>query len=319
MGYRRVMVAAAAERVLTSYHWLGIPIALAGALLLSLGTLFQHRGVHDSAAAPARRGGTGGAGGMGGGRLQRLVRRPAWLAGTGMLAGAVVLQLTALRFSPLIVVQPIGAFALVVTSLATALMARAAPGRRTVVSVLLCVAGVGAFVTVAALSARDAPVSDHHLVAVLVLLGTVLALLGVGFALWRRRWNAIAYTVGAGVQFGFVAALAKTVIARILQGDFEWLSLACLAGLGAAAGFGVYMVQNAHTRGSSELVVAGLTVVDPLVAVTIGITVLGEADAAPPEAFAGFILAGAIAVAGVISLATVHARGAHGQQPTPQG
>lgn len=75
MGYRRVMVAAAAERVLTSYHWLGIPIALAGALLLSLGTLFQHRGFHDSAAAPARRGGTGGAGGMGAGDSS------AWCAG----------------------------------------------------------------------------------------------------------------------------------------------------------------------------------------------------------------------------------------------
>jgi hypothetical protein len=92
--------------------------------------------------------------------------------------------------------------------------------------------GVAAFVTVAALSAQDAPISDHHLVTILILLGIILALLGAGFALWHRRWNAIAYTVGAGVQFGFVAALAKTVIARILQGDFEWLSLTCLAGLG---------------------------------------------------------------------------------------
>ncbi|AMM32942.1 multidrug DMT transporter permease [Sinomonas atrocyanea] len=302
------MVAAAAERALTSYHWLGIPIALLGAVLLSLGTLFQHRGVDDSAGPPGR-----GRGGMGGGRLQRLVRRPAWLAGTGMLAAAVVLQLTSLRFSPLIVVQPLGAFALVVTTLATARMTRAVPGRRTVVSVLLCVAGVAGFVTVAALSAQDAPISDHHLVTILILLGIVLALLGAGFALFHRRWNAIAYTVGAGVQFGFVAALAKTVIARILQGDFEWLSLTCLAGLAAAAGFGAYLVQNAHTRGSSELVVAGLTVVDPLVAVTIGITVLGEADTAPPAAFAGFILAGAVAVAGVASLATVHVRGVHGR------
>jgi hypothetical protein len=172
--------------------------------------------------------------------------------------------------------------------------------------------GVAAFVTVAALSAQDAQITDHHLVTILILLGIILALLGAGFALWHRRWKAIAYTVGAGVQFGFVAALAKTVIARILQGDFEWLSLTCLAGLGAAAGFGAYLVQNAHTRGSSELVVAGLTVVDPLVAVTIGIAVLGEAASAPALAFAGFVLAGAVAVAGVISLATVHTRGVHG-------
>jgi drug/metabolite transporter (DMT)-like permease len=313
------MVVAVAERALSSYHWLGIPIALAGAVLLSLGTLFQHRGVDDSAAsAGSGRTGTGrGTGGMGGGRLQRLLSRPVWLAGTGMLAAAVVLQLTSLRFSPLIVVQPIGAFALVVTTLATVRMTRAAPSRRTLVSVVLCVAGVGAFVVVAALSAQDVPISDRHLVSILILLGIVLAVLGISFALWHRSWNAFAYTAGAGVQFGFVAALAKTVIARILQGDFEWLSLTCLAGLGAAAAFGAYMVQNAHIRGSSELVVAGLTVVDPLVAVTIGITVLHEADTAPPEAFVAFILAGALAVAGVISLATVHTAQAHRPRPRP--
>ena len=57
---------------------------------------------------------------MGGGRLQALLRRPSWLAGTAMLGAAILLQLTSLKFSPLIVVQPIGAVAPVVTILATA-------------------------------------------------------------------------------------------------------------------------------------------------------------------------------------------------------
>ena len=48
---------------------------------------------------------------------------------------------------------------------------------------------------------------------------------------------------------------------------------------------------------------AGLTVVDPMTAVGLGIAVLGEADAAPPAAFAGFLAAGAAAVAGVWLLA----------------
>jgi drug/metabolite transporter (DMT)-like permease len=276
------MFQASAVSALSSCHWFGIPIAVAGAVLLAFGTIFQHKAVEDQGPAPGRP-----AGSMGGGRLQALLGKPVWLAGTVMLGAAILLQLTSLRFSPLIVVQPIGAVALVVTTLATARMTRRSPGRRALTSVALCVGGVGAFVAVAAVSAQDVEISDRHLITILVLLGIVLAALG------------------AGILFGFVAALAKTVIARLFQGDFEWLSLSCLAGLMVAALFGTFLVQNAHTRGTPELVVAGLTVIDPLIAVTIGITVLGEADTAPPQAFIAFGLAGATALAGVILLATV--------------
>lgn len=294
------MVGTGAVSALTSYHWLGIPIAAAGAVLLALGTLLQHKGVGDQGPAPGRARQS-----MGGGRLQALLSKPVWLAGTVMLAGAILLQLTSLRFSPLIVVQPIGAVALVVTTLATARMQRRSPDRRTLTSVVLCVAGVGAFVTVAAVSAQDVEISDRHLITILVLLGIVLAALGAGYGLLRRRWNAIGFTGAAGILFGFVAALAKTVIGRLFQGHFEWLSLTCLAGLVVAALAGTFLVQNAHTLGTPELVVAGLTVIDPLVAITIGITVLGEADTATPKAFLAFILAGATAAAGVLLLATV--------------
>jgi len=294
------MIQTVALPILSSYHWLGIPIAVAGAILLALGTLFQHKAVDEQAPAPGR-----GAGSMGGGRLQALLGKPAWLAGTAMLGAAILLQLTSLRFSPLIVVQPIGAVALVVTTLATARMTRRSPGRRALTSVALCIAGVGVFVAVAAVSARDVEINDRHLLTILILLGAVLAALGTGFGLWRHRWSAVVFTAGAGILFGFVAALAKTVIARLFQGGFEWLSLTCLAGLIIAALSGTFLVQNAHTRGTPELVVAGLTVIDPLVAVTLGITVLGEADTAPAAAFIAFLLAGATAVAGVLLLATV--------------
>lgn len=294
------MILAAGVPVLTSYHWLGIPIAVAGAVLLALGTLLQHKAIEDQGPAPGRT-----AGSMGGGRLLALLRKPVWLGGTVMLGAAILLQLTSLRFSPLIVVQPIGAVALVVTTVATALRVRRSPGRRALTAVALCVGGVGVFVAVAAVSAQDVEISDRELITILALLGIVLAALGTGFILWRRRWGAVIFTCGAGILFGFVAALAKTVIARLVQGDFEWLSLTCVAGLAIAALFGTFLVQNAHARGTPELVVAGLTVIDPLVAVTIGITILGEAGTAPPQAVVAFGLAGATAIAGVILLATV--------------
>jgi hypothetical protein len=53
-------------------------------------------------------------------------------------------------------------------------------------------------------------------------------------------------------------------------------------------------------------VIAGLTVVDPLVAVAIGIVVLGEASQAPLWAVVAFGFSGIVAVFGVFQLAKHH-------------
>lgn len=70
--------------------------------------------------------------------------------------------------------------------------------------------------------------------------------------------------------------------------------------------FGAYFVQTAYSVGPPDLVIAGLTVIDPLVAVLIGLLVLGEASTAPLWALIGFAVAGAIAVWGVIQLTRFH-------------
>lgn len=169
-----------------------------------------------------------------------------------MLGAAILLQLTSLRFPPLIVVQPIGTVALVVTTLATARMTRSSPGRRALTSVALCIGGVGV-----SSPSRPSPLRTYRSatgtsLTIMALLGAVLAALGTGFGFWRHRWGAVVFTAGAGILFGLVAPLAKTVIARLFQDDFEWLSLTCLAGLVTAALSGTFLVQNAHTSGSSE-------------------------------------------------------------------
>jgi uncharacterized membrane protein len=108
------------------------------------------------------------------------------------------------------------------------------------------------------------------------------------------------------VLYGFVATLAKVVLTRVEQGEFEWLTFLCLIGLLLATALGAYFVQNAYATGPPDLVIAGLTVVDPMVAVAIGIIVLGEASQAPFWANLVFLVAGAIAVWGVFLLARNH-------------
>ena len=69
---------------------------------------------------------------------------------------------------------------------------------------------------------------------------------------------------------------------------------------------GPFSVQTAYSLGSPDLVIAGLTVVDPLVAVAIGILVLGEASTAPWWALVVWIFAGLLSVYGVFQLAKHH-------------
>jgi drug/metabolite transporter (DMT)-like permease len=290
---------------------IGIPIALIGSVFLALGAQFQHRGVSkvDAGTAPEDKAG------LNVRQLLRLAQRPSWLIGTLLLGLAIVFQLWSLSVAPLTVVQPLGVVALVITSLVNARVGKTPLGAASIRSIAFCVVGVGIFVTIAAITTPTVPtIHDSQLRTVLIIFAVVLVVCAVVFALFRKKFTTIFYIVAAGVLFGFVATLAKSDIDRIetivlehreLQaGDI--LTVVCFVGLILAALLGSYFVQTAYSSGPPDLVVAGLTVIDPLVGVTIGIVVLGEASGAPLWASVVFVLAGALAIYGVFQLSKYH-------------
>ncbi len=288
---------------LTPNQWLGIPVALTGAVFLALGAQFQHRGVGKVEAATGE---IDPAPGLSVKQVLMLLGRPSWVLGTMMLGLAVLLQLTSLFLAPIIVVQPLGAIALVITAILNARVSNVNLDFRSILAIFFCVAGVGLFVTVAAFTAESRPISTAQLAVILAMLGVVTMGFSLAFAFLRNRFKAIVYILGAGVLYGFVATLAKVVIDRAKTGDFEWLTVTCIAALLAAAVLGGYFVQNAYASGPPDLVIAGLTVVDPMIAVTIGIVVLQEAAGAPWFASILYLAAGALAVFGVFQLAKHH-------------
>lgn len=281
---------------------IGIPLALLGAVFMSFGALYQHRGVQKV----ERITNSSGSAGLSGAQLFSLLRRPSWVVGTVMLGLAIVCQLAALAFAPLILVQPLGAVSLVITTLLNARITGVKPTRRSVRSIILCVGGILAFVTIAAFVATEKPIAEPQLITILILLAIVLALSGGTWLLVRKGAKPLFYIAASGIIYGFVATLAKVVIKRLQAGDFEWLTLLCLVGLIAGTAIGAYFVQTAYSVGPPDLVIAGLTVIDPIVAVLIGIVVLQEAATAPWPAMVGFAVAGAVAVYGVITLARNH-------------
>ncbi len=304
---------------------LGIPLALAGAVFMSLGAQYQHRGVEKV----EKLSGEDGATGLSFAQIKRLLTRPSWIIGTLMLGLAIVCQLSALAVAPLIVVQPLGAIALVMTTLLNARISGHNPTRQSLIAITSCVGGIFIFVFFAAIYAVEKSITNTELFTILAILLAVIILLGGCWLILRHRMRALFYVVGAGILYGFVATLAKAVITRVKDGQFDWITAVCVLALLAAAAVGAYFVQTAYSSGPPDLVIAGLTVVDPLIAVLIGALVLGETDAAPPWALVIFGVAGAIAVWGVVGLARYHpqvisesqelpiTRGSDGEEPLP--
>ncbi|MEY4990366.1 MAG: hypothetical protein RIS08_592 [Actinomycetota bacterium] len=279
---------------------LAIFLAVLGAVFLSVGAQFQNDAVTDQHSSSSKRGG------LNIGQLLSLLRRPRWLIGTVFLGLAIVSQLSALALAPLIVVQPIGAIALVITSFLNARIYGLRLDRRTLASIAITMLGVGSFVSFAAQGAKDQILTDQQLLLIVGALVSLIAGFAVLFLLTRKSAGPLHYIFGAGVLYGFVASLAKVVLLRIRQGDFEWLTLLALLALIGATVLGGWFVQNAYASGPPDLVIAGLTVVDPAVAIGIAIVFLGEAQQADPFQIAGFVVSGMVAISGVFMLSKFH-------------
>lgn len=282
-------------------RYLAILLAVLAAVALAFGAQFQNNAVGiDNKKMD------GGRGGLKFKQLIRLLVRPQWISGLGLMAAGMVLQLGALSLAPLIVVQPIGAIALVITSLLNARATKTRMNRGSIIAVALCTVGIALFVGMASGVAHANVLTDTDVATVLFILLGLLIVFAVLFFSAGRSAKPLTYIIGAGVLYGFVATLAKVVIQRIYQIQFDWLTILCLIALVAAVALGGWFVQNAYASGPPDLVIAGLTVIDPMVAVTIAIAILGEAKAATLQVALGFGFSAAMAVAGVILLSKVH-------------
>jgi drug/metabolite transporter (DMT)-like permease len=281
---------------------LAILLSLLAAVALAFGAQFQNDSIEKNVdkVKGAKRG-------VGIANFLALLKNPRWLGGMSFLVLGALCQIAALTMAPLIVVQPIGALALVITAILNARSTKTPITKATWVAISLCTGGIATFVSLATGIAQDQrELSDANLYVILSILAFLLVALGTVFLVQRQRMNALTFILGAGLLYGLLATLVKSVIQRIQQSHFEWLTVICLVAAVLAMALGGWFVQNAYASGPPDLVIAGLTVIDPMVAVTIGIIVLGEASSASPLISIVFAASGATAALGVWLLSRVH-------------
>ncbi|WP_028266539.1 DMT family transporter [Arthrobacter sp. MA-N2] len=281
--------------------WVAVLLAVLGAFCLAIGAQRQGSAVKAD---------TGGLALSSTGFL-RLLRNPRWMFGLLLLCLGMGMNAIALVSAPLTVVQPIGAIALVITTVVNAKDQGLSINRGTVVAISACVTGSAMFVLLAVTATQE----NHHVsgedeITIVLLLTLAVGLFGTLAVMFRHRLSAFVYILGAGVLFGFVAVLTRIIGRHLLDpnGHFllnvQWYTLVAIV---AAGGLGSWFVQNAYSGGPPDLVIAGLTVVDPIVGIAVGIAILGELR---PDVHAvvgiGMAVAASLAIVGVIALSRHH-------------
>lgn len=273
--------------------WWALVLAVASAIFMALGTHLQSIAVaagtdgHLTLAA-----------------MIRLLRAPRWSTGLVALGLGTALNVAALSLAPVSVIQPVGVLGL---ALITVLHCRHAGVRINALTwraLALCAGGAALFVVVAVRftdpALRITESSSHRVTAIL---GVVLAAVVVGLVTMRRGGRGLFLLVSAGTLYGFVALEMKILTAQLRVIEAPWwqsIDLMNVAGLVLAAVVGGWLVQSAYASGPPELVMAGLTVVDPMVGVVIGLSVLDEAgpDFGLGPALA-LVVCGAASISGV--------------------
>ncbi|WP_210408332.1 hypothetical protein [Allokutzneria sp. NRRL B-24872] len=244
--------------------------------------------------------------------LLGLLRDRRWLAGLSLLVGGTALHAVAVAIGPLIVVQPVGVLALVLAAVLDARRSGEPLTAQRLAPVLTATLGMGLFVVLAAGNATSSlPPLTAATDALLITVG-LLAVLGLVGALSSGGLRCLALGVAGGVSYGLISVLIRLVAQRFqLSGEID--PLAVLGVVGALL-VGGWCVQQAYASGPPHMVVACLTVVDPLVAVGMGVGLLGEAAGTSPAVAVLELACAAVALAGVTLIAL-----RDNKKPAPSG
>ena len=234
---------------------IGVVLAAAASTLYSLGIAVQALDARDVAARHSLRISL----------LAHLFTRVRWLLGTGMTAIGWPLQILALSFVPLVVVQPTLACGLLVLLLAGERLLGERPGRRELLAVGAIIAGVAG---IAALAPRH---TTHHVhgVALVLVLGLLGAAATTPFLLQLAgRPLASATMVGAGLAFGW-SGLVNQFVADAGQNGHWGTAISWAAAAAAAAAVGLICEMSALQRRPAILVAPVVFVVQTVVPVSL--------------------------------------------------
>jgi drug/metabolite transporter (DMT)-like permease len=272
---------------------MAIPLALAAALLFSLGTVLQQQVAAQASEEEAR----------GAGFLLRLARQPRWLAGIVADGLGFVAQAAALSLGRIVVVQPLLATSVVFALPLGARFERKPVSRPEILGALAVTAGLGAFLV---LADPGGGVDNASATAWVVSFAVAAVLCGALTLSARGRapvHRAALLGTAAGILFALSAALTKATVEQLDDGVlavFEHWQLYALVVVGYVS---MTLSQASLQAGALAAAVATQMALDPVASLFLGTLAFKETIHDDTGALLAALVAFAVMVGGIAFLA----------------
>ncbi|MFH9264802.1 DMT family transporter [Streptomyces sp. NPDC017546] len=204
-----------------------------------------------------------------------LLRNGVWWVAVLLNGTGAVLHVVALAYGPLSLVQPLGALTIVFALPMAALFVGRRAGATAWRGALMATAGLGGLLALTGNAEPHTLNGPEQILLASLTFGAVGALVVLARTLRRPALRSIVLATGAGAAFGMASVFTKTVAVEWTSGSLRSgaLPLLVIAGLAAA---GLFLSQAAYRDAGLTAPLATVTVVNPVVAAAIGLTLFGE-------------------------------------------
>ncbi|MGV9894490.1 DMT family transporter, partial [Streptomyces tendae] len=232
------------------------------------------------------------------------LRRPAWWGAVSLNGLGGLLHVVALALGPLSLVQPLGALTIVFALPMAALFVGRRAGATAWRGALMATVGLAGLLSLVGASDAQSLDTAQRVAAALVTGGAVVALMIAGRAAHRHpAVRSILLATASGIAFGMSSVFTKTV-AVDWTGGVSVGDLPSLAVIGVLATAGMVLSQASYRGAGLAAPLATLTVVNPVVAAVVGITMFGETFRYGTTGTVLALSCGVVAAGGLIMLTT---------------
>ncbi|MFJ1968053.1 DMT family transporter [Streptomyces sp. NPDC087903] len=247
------------------------------------------------------------------------LRRPVWWAAVALNGLGGLLHVVALAYGPLSLVQPLGALTIVFALPMAALFVGRRAGSTAWRGAIMATVGLAGLLSLVGTSDAQSLGTTQRIVAGLVTACAVLSLMIAGRAAHRHpAMRSVLLATASGIAFGMSSVFTKTV-AVDWTGGMTAADVPSLAVIGVLATAGMLLSQASYRGAGLAAPLATLTVVNPVVAAAVGITMFGETFRYGTTGTALALSCGVVAGGGLILLTTERlARTPHEASPVPK-
>ncbi|MGC5004348.1 DMT family transporter [Streptomyces sp. DT203] len=256
----------------------------------------------------------------GDGRSFAPLRNRVWWVAVALNGVGAVLHVVALAYGPLSLVQPLGALTIVFALPMAALFARRRARATAWRGAIMATVGLAGLLALTGNKESHTLGGPEQLMLATVTFGGVALLVLVAKGMRPPVVRSVVLAGAAGVAFGIASVFTKTVAMQWASGSVG-AGLPSLVVIAALASAGLLLSQSAYRGAGLTAPLATVTVVNPVIASAVGITLFGEQF---QHGTAGALLAlgcGVVAAGGLIMLMTerLDAEQREGQRVLPAG